>query len=184
MKTLTRFLMQVGLLAVLCFVFTKCSNEQLSLESDLQNNTLMSKSANSKASAQVKFNFNTHLSPDNEVSLIIRTNATGQANVKISEDETMIYYKIIVANIENVRASHFHKAPPGENGGVVVGLFLGPKKEGRFNGILAEGYITSESFSEDGENKLAMLIQDIRDGNIYINVHTDKNPPGELRGQL
>ena len=178
MKKQINFLMLFVLLAILCLSFTRCSTEQVNLEGNLQDNALMSKTAD-----KVKFNFTTHLSGDNEVPSR-ETNATGEAIVRISKDESMIYFKIIVANIENVRASHFHKALPGENGGVVVGLFLGPKKEGRFDGILSEGYVTAESFAEDGENNLAMLIQDIRSGDIYVNVHTDKYPPGELRGQL
>ncbi|WP_242085604.1 CHRD domain-containing protein [Aestuariivivens sediminis] len=183
MKTRIKILMRILLLAAFCLSITRCSNEPLNLEADLQGNALNAKSSANKE-GNAKFNFTTHLSPDNEVSLNKESKATGEAIVRISKDETMIYFKIIVANIENVRASHFHKAPSGVNGGVVVGLFLGPKKEGRFNGILAEGYVTAESFAEDGQTKLAMLIHDIREGNIYVNVHTDNNPGGELRGQL
>ena len=50
------------------------------------------------------------------------TNATGQAIFKLSEDETEIQYRLIVANIDNVTASHIHLGVAGVNGGVVVFL--------------------------------------------------------------
>ncbi|MFH4967515.1 CHRD domain-containing protein [Gaetbulibacter sp. M240] len=127
--------------------------------------------------------FKTELSGDNEVPMR-ETDASGHAIVRISQDESTVHYVVIVENIENTRASHFHKAAAGENGGVVIGIFGGPKIEGVFTGQLTTGKITSETMGEDGENKLAMFIQDIKDGNIYINVHTDQYPGGELRGQL
>lgn len=179
MKTLINIAKCILLTAVFSLSFYQCNSEPISEgEAPLQENFSKAKMNNGEG-----FKFVTHLSGDNEVPMR-ETNATGQAIVKISDDETMIHYRLIVANIENVRAAHFHDAPAGSTSGVVIGLFMGPKIEGRFEGVLAEGYITAESFEEDGESMLAKLIQDMRDGNIYINVHTDRYPSGELRGQL
>ncbi|WP_282134275.1 CHRD domain-containing protein [Seonamhaeicola maritimus] len=182
MKTQITISMRILLCAIICLSLARCSTEQTDLENNLLEAPLNAKTSSKKVT-ESKYNFTTHLSGKNEVPAR-ETRATGEAIVKISKDESMIYFKVMVANIKDVRAAHFHKAPAGSNGGVIIGLFLGPKKEGKFNGILTEGYITSASFSEDGENRLPLLIQDIRAGNIYINVHTDTFPPGELRGQL
>lgn len=123
------------------------------------------------------FNFTAVLSGDNEVPPV-DSDAAGVCIVKIAKDESSISYKLIVSNINNVFAAHFHKAPVGVSGGVVVTLFGGPSVDVQ-NGILAEGTIT------DADTDLATLIQDIRDGNIYVNVHTNPGTPsGEVRGQV
>ena len=130
------------------------------------------------------FNFTASLKGDNEVPPKT-TNATGNAIVKISKDETSIYYKITVGNIEDVRASHFHMALPGENGPVVVTLFTNTDQPaGRTNGILAEGTITAKDVGGPLSGDLAAVIEEIRNGGIYVNVHTAEIPSGELRGNL
>ncbi|WP_223551142.1 CHRD domain-containing protein [Aestuariivivens sp. NBU2969] len=184
MKTQTKILMRIMLLAIFCLFITRCSNEPISnLESELSNNDLSSKMGQEK-DPQKALVFKTELSGDNEVPMR-ETDASGHAIVRISQDESTVHYVVIVENIDNVVASHFHKAPAGENGGVVVGIFGGPKIEELFSGQLTTGKITAETMGEDGANKLATFIQDIKDGNIYINVHTNPGyPGGELRGQL
>jgi len=129
------------------------------------------------------FNFTASLKGDNEVPPV-ETNAVGNVIVKISKDETSIHYKLIVANIEDVTASHFHFAPEGQNGPVVAFLYSGAPS-GPVNGVLAEGTITAANvIGPVFPGDLAALIDAIRDGNIYVNVHTVSNPPGKIRGQL
>lgn len=121
------------------------------------------------------FNFVATLSGDNEVPPV-NTDATGVCVVKIARDESSIDWKLIVANIENVIAAHFHKAPPGVNGGVVVGIHGGLVEDP--DGVLSMGTIT------DADTDLATFIDDIRNGDIYVNVHTTANQGGEIRGQV
>ena len=128
-------------------------------------------------------NFNAHLSGDNEVPPF-DTQAQGQANFKISKDGTELYYKLIVANIENVRASHIHLGEPDANGPVVAFLFGGPKVVGQTQGVLAEGTITASNVIGPLAGNFAALVDAIRSGNAYVNVHTDQRPAGEIRGQI
>ena len=87
--------------------------------------------------------------------------------------------------IENVTAAHIHMAKKGENGPPVAGLFAGPKKEGMFSGTLGEGTITDKDLVGPMEGKTVKdLIKALRAGELYVNVHTDKYPDGELRGQI
>ena len=143
-------------------------------------------SATTELSAAVKKsnNYTAHLRPEEEVSVVpINSNATGQAIFKLSKDGTELYYKLIVANIESVRFGHLHLAPAGSNGGVVVDLV--GRTENYPNGIIAEGIITSTSLKGALLGKtLADLIAAIEAGNIYTNVHSDKYPGGEIRGQV
>lgn len=128
------------------------------------------------------FNFTASLQGQNEVPPVA-TNAAGNVIVKIAKDESSIYFKLIVANIENVRFAHFHMAPEGQNGPVVAFLYPGPTLSDP-DGILAEGVITAADVVGPLAGDLDALIDRIRTGRIYVNVHTNANPGGELRGQV
>jgi hypothetical protein len=133
-------------------------------------------------------NHTTHLRGDHEVPPV-DTRAQGQVKVQLSRDGSVLQYKLILANIENVSMAHFHRAPEGVNGPVVVWLYpSGPPPQlipGRTQGVVAEGEITSASLvGPMAGQSLADLMDEIRSGNIYVNVHTSAWPGGEVRGQL
>jgi hypothetical protein len=133
-------------------------------------------------------NFRTHLSGAQEVPPA-ETNATGQAIFQLRKNGTELHYKVIVANIENVTMAHIHLAPAGVNGPVVAWLYpSGPPPQlipGPFNGVLAQGVITSTNLVGPllGES-LSDLMDAIIAGNAYVNVHTQQFPGGEIRGQI
>ncbi len=143
--------------------------------------------ANSMA-ANVPLNFRANLKGANEVPPV-ETNAQGQAIFQVDSDGESIHYKLIVANIENVRMAHIHVGPAGVNGPVVVWLYpAGPPPqliEGRSQGVLAEGTFTADDFVGllEGE-PLAELIDLMKEAGVYVNVHTSQFPPGEIRGQI
>jgi len=128
-------------------------------------------------------NFVAPLSGSQEVPPV-DTKATGLAKFQVNKDGDEISYKLIVANIENVRFAHIHMAPEGQNGPVVVTLFPGPTTDGRTNGIIAEGSITASDVVGPLAGDFDALIDRMTIGNAYVNVHTDANPPGEIRGQI
>ncbi len=115
----------------------------------------------------------------------VMTKAKGEAQFKLSKDGTELIYNLKVTGIENVTAAHIHTGKKGENGGPVAGLFAGPKKEGKFSGVLAKGTITDKDLIGPLAGKtVADLVAMIKDGDAYVNVHTDKYPDGEIRGQI
>ncbi len=127
-------------------------------------------------------NFRTHLSGDEEVPPV-ETDAQGQAKFKLNGTGDELHFKLIVANIDDVVASHIHCAPAGENGPVGVTLFSGgPTSD---PGTLAEGTITEP---DDGNgcrwSDLDDVLAAMRSGEAYVNVHTLAHPPGEIRGQI
>lgn len=133
-------------------------------------------------------NFRTHLTGAEEVPAV-ETPAQGQAIFKLSADGESLSYKLIVANIEDVLQAHIHVAPAGVNGGVVAFLYPdGPPPvliPGTSNGVLAQGVITGDDLVGDlAGMPLSALIDEIRAGNTYVNVHTVVNPGGEIRGQI
>ena len=156
-------------------------------------------------------NFGTPLSADEEVMLpgVINTSkARGNAIFQLSADGQSLDYKLIVANIENVFQAHIHMAPAGSNGGIVVWLYpstapvAGPMNQGRIQGVIAEGTITAANLvgalgptQPGGPFALSALIDAMKAGNTYVNVHTSDGvnprdtgpgdyPGGEVRGQI
>lgn len=128
-------------------------------------------------------NFSAHLTGDEEVPVPVVTNATGQATFKLSKDGTALTYKLIVANIESVRFGHLHLGAKGANGGVVVDLV--GRTEPSPQGVIAEGTITSASLKGALLGKpLSDLINAMENQGVYVNVHSDKFPGGEIRGQV
>lgn len=146
-------------------------------------------------------NHRTHLTGDEEVPAR-ETQAQGQAIFQVSPDGQSVSYKLIVANIENVIMAHIHLGAAGTNGPVVVWLYPSttpgpvPPGGGRIQGPIAEGTFTASNLVGPlAGQPLSALLDAIRSGNAYVNVHTDDGvaptntgpgdfPGGEVRGQL
>ena len=131
-------------------------------------------------------NFRTHLSGREQVSPL-DTRAQGQAIFQLNKDGTELSFKLIVANIDNVIGAHIHLAPMGQNGPIVLPL-LGnpfiPDPGLTVNGVLVEGTATAADVGGPLAGDLNTLIDAMRAGNTYVNVHTVEFRPGEIRGQI
>jgi hypothetical protein len=134
--------------------------------------------------------FVAHLSGAAEVAdPPVETRATGQAILRLSRDGTELDYRLIVANIQDVTMAHIHLAPAGVNGPVVAWLYPdGPPPQllpGRSSGVLATGTIqASDLVGPLAGASLDDLVEALRAGNAYVNVHTVAYPAGEVRGQI
>jgi glucose/arabinose dehydrogenase len=127
-------------------------------------------------------NFRAHLSGDEEVPPV-DTRAQGQATFELNDQATELDFKLNVANIDDVVASHIHCAPAGVNGPIGVTLFSGGPTSR--NGTLAEGTVDSpDPGNACGWTSLAEVQSAMRNGFTYVNVHTLAHPPGEIRGQI
>jgi hypothetical protein len=141
-------------------------------------------------------NFVAHLSGEEEVP-VRETLAQGQATFRLSADGSTLSYRLIVANLDNLVASHIHLGPFGVNGPVVAFL-AGPFAPGggRVDGVVATGTVTSANLVGPlvGQD-LSVLIAALRNGGAYVNVHTNDGvaptntgpgdfPGGEVRGQI
>ena len=133
-------------------------------------------------------NFGTHLSGDNQ-PVPVETRAQGQAIFQLSKDGSRLYYKLIVANINDVFMAHIHLAPEGANGPIVLWLYPNAPPPlpipGRFDGVLAEGTVTSADLVGPlAGMELEDLVVAMEEGLTYVNVHTLAFRPGEIRGQI
>src|SRR5262245_15198542 len=123
--------------------------------------------------------------------------AHGSATFALSDDGSTISYRVVVGDIENVTMSHIHLAPAGTNGAIVAFLF-GPASPGGgpSHGVLATGTLTAASLVGPlAGHPLSELIDAMRSGNAYVNVHTNDGvdppntgpgdiPGGEIRAQI
>ncbi len=143
-----------------------------------------------RANAPEARNFRAHAEGGEEVPPV-DTRAQGQATFKLSKDGDELSYRLIVANIEDVLMAHIHQASAGVNGPVVAWLYpAGSAQEpelipGRTQGVLAEGVITdADLVGPLAGMTLDDLLEEMRSGNTYVNVHTSAHPAGEVRGQI
>ncbi len=147
---------------------------------------LLAIAGSASADASGNGNFTAHLAARNEVQTpAVVSNAQGEAIFHVNDDGTTVSYKLIVANIKNVKFAHIHMAPAGTNGAIVAFLFHGPTISGRTEGVLAEGTITaSDLVGPLAGHPLSDLVSAIEAGEAYANVHTNAHPAGEIRGQI
>ncbi len=128
--------------------------------------------------------FKTKLTGKEEVPAV-KTKASGEEILTLSKDGKELTYELKVKNLADAKAAHIHAGKRGVEGPPVVGLFAGPKKEGKFSGLLAKGTITDKDLVGPLAGKTVDdLLKMIKDGDAYVNVHTDKYPSGEIRGEL
>ena len=122
------------------------------------------------------------LSGDQEVPPVT-SSAKGWAWVTPGEESG--WFKVNVTGIDKVTAAHIHNAKSGENGDVVVTLFKSESPTGPKDGILVEGNFTASNLEGPMKGKeLSDLATAMKNGETYVNVHTEANPKGEIRGQL
>ena len=95
----------------------------------------------------------------------------GTATMTLNDDGTELTYDIQVQGIPEVSNSHFHNAAAGSNGGVASPL------EGSSDG---DTWISAGVWTEIP----AEMTDAIRNGEIYINIHTADYGGGEVRGQV
>ncbi|WP_342761784.1 CHRD domain-containing protein [Bacillus sp. BR3(2024)] len=115
----------------------------------------------------------------------VETDARGQAFFKLSRDELSLKFKLELFDIENVVVAHLHLGAKGANGPVVAFLFGPITNPVSIECATFTGMITQEDLVGPlAGQTLDALVNEIIDGNIYINVHTVQHPNGEIRGQL
>ncbi len=104
--------------------------------------------------------------------------ATGTATLTINA--ASVDYQIQVQGITDVVAGHIHSGAAGVAGPVRVTLVKSPAP-GVTNGVLAQGTFTASDVTGVTYDE---LLTEIRNGTAYVNVHTQVNPGGEIRGQI
>jgi CHRD domain len=110
----------------------------------------------------------------------VQTEATGIAEF-IPMGMDSVDYSVNATNIQGVTAGHIHLGAKGENGPIVVTLF---KYDTPMNEVSENGTITADKLEGPMAGKqISDLAAAGNNGTLYVNVHTEQNPNGEIRGQ-
>ena len=127
----------------------------------------------------------------NEVP-VVHTNGTGKLTLTINSDNT-IAYTLTYSGLNNpATVAHVHIGQPNVNGGVVFFFCGGPKPPcpaGQTTTATVTGTVTGADIMPQvaqgiAAGDLAGVVQEIRAGFAYANIHTAVSPGGEIRGQL
>src|SRR5215213_1052540 len=118
----------------------------------------------------------------------VQTNASGFADLDVETEDgqqRVVDYHIYVNDIERITQAHIHQGNSSENGHIIVPLFNASSPTGPLTGQLAEGHITPANFVGPLQGKqLDDLIALMQNETAYVNVHTEQNPQGEIRGTV
>jgi hypothetical protein len=116
--------------------------------------------------------FTTDLSGKNEVPPV-DTKASGTAQFQLSADGKQIDYDLTTKDLNGFMMAHIHQGKAGENGQPVAMLTMG---KGKITSAELQGALSGKQISD--------LVKIMEDGNAYVNVHTQQNQNGEIRGQI
>jgi hypothetical protein len=134
-----------------------------------------------------------------ETPLTVNSDGSGEFKAKISKDETAIDYTLTYQDLSsNVTQAHIHFGRKAITGGIVLFLCtnLTPPmgvptpqvcpNSGTITGTLTAANVIPRANQgiDAGAAGFAEILDAIRAGAAYVNVHTDNFPGGEIRNQL
>jgi len=135
------------------------------------------------------------LEPSNEVPAV-SSPASGTFTAEIDDSESTIDYELTFSDLQApVLMSHIHMAQPNVNGGIVVWLcgtaaMPGPTgtqtcpQSGTITGTIRPENVQTVTTQGIATGELDEVIDAIRAGLAYVNVHTTQSTGGEIRGQI
>ncbi len=98
----------------------------------------------------------------------VNSDGKGIASIIYTSNTNVMEINLLATNLSGpIKGIHIHKGDAGVSGPVVEDL----------TAKLVENTIMVKI-------KAGSYINDLRNGNLYINIHTDANPNGEIRGQI
>ncbi len=131
--------------------------------------------------------FRAELRGSNEVPPVT-TDARGDFRMAFDDFDATATFRIRLDEASRVFMAHIHCAPEGQNGPIAVWLAGRPAGTGAWD---VDGKWVDNATFTDADviatpcgSTLGELIEAIREGNAYVNVHTQSAPGGELRGQI
>ena len=117
----------------------------------------------------------------------VTSNGTGTADYTV--DGGTVSYTVTFSGLSaNANQAHIHVGPAGVNGAVTVPFTQVPHAaSGTFSGTFTAANVAAASTPDGGIGVDAGdyngLLQLMRAGETYTNIHTTANPGGEIRGQ-
>jgi len=129
--------------------------------------------------------FKATMNAANEVGTVA-SSGTGTADYTV--DGGTVSYTVTFSGLTaNANAGHIHVGPAGVNGGVTVPFTVPRNTAGTFTGTFTAANVAAASTTDGGVGVDAGdyngLLQLMRAGETYTNIHTSTYQGGEIRGQ-
>jgi hypothetical protein len=139
-------------------------------------------------SAQVEaqtLTYTATLSGSNEAPPVAATGAGGFATITLNLTAQTLSWVVDVYNLPSgVTAGHIHAGGVGVAGPVVVNFVVPTNASNDFRISGSAGPSDVVARQPQGVNTWEDLVQALATGHAYVNVHSQVNPGGEIRGQL
>lgn len=131
-----------------------------------------------------------------ETPLAISTAAGGEFEARINDRGQAIVWQLSYADTATaVTQAHIHFGSPAQSGGISVflctnlgngpaGTQLCPAAPATVSGTIMAGNIIGPAGQGISAGEFTELVQAVRAGFTYVNVHTTAFPAGEIRAQL
>ncbi|MGH2751037.1 MAG: CHRD domain-containing protein [Actinomycetota bacterium] len=133
--------------------------------------------------------FNARLKGFNEVPAV-STEATGRFSARVDRGAEEIAFRLEYEDLEGeVLFAHIHLGQRDVNGGVITflcggGGFDDCPQEGTVTGVIEASDIIGPSGQGIAAGEFDEVVDAMMAGVTYANVHSDKFPGGEIRGQI
>lgn len=112
------------------------------------------------------------------------TKAQGTGEFRLLQSDEMIY-EINITNIHNLTRAQIQMGKHGLEGPVIATLFSTNFPISYMSGSLSRGNLTYADLEGPMKgHKLSDLINLMKSGEVYVNILTQENPKGEVRGQI
>jgi hypothetical protein len=126
----------------------------------------------------------------------VTTDALGYVGLKFQDDRTRLLYIVNAEHIGKVTAVNVYQKDNAQNGTIVLELLHSPRKlmkeadkmvdkttEGKTKGTISIGGATKEDLQGQLKGKtLSDLHELMVNGTVYVIIHTEDFPNGEIRG--
>ncbi len=98
------------------------------------------------------------------------TNAYALGVFNLAQHDSVLNFHVVAQGLSGIiTGAHLHLGAMGVSGGVVISL---------------NPYISGNVISGTISTGLGSILSNLKSGKIYLNIHTQANPNGEIRGQL
>ena len=123
--------------------------------------------------------------------------AGGRFSARVDHASLSLHYELSYSGLEGeVRQAHIHFGQRSVNGGIMVWLCqtatnvdptaLSPTcpQSGTVSGLIQANSVIGPAGQGVAATEFAEMVAALRAGVAYVNVHSSKFPPGEIRGQV
>ena len=120
-----------------------------------------------------------------EVDTLDTALATFQSTNNNNNNKDDLKFSVKVTDTDKIKEVDIHTGKPNEKGEVVAELYKSETPTGEVIGNLTEGKIRSKDLKGPLQGKNTKeLVKKIEKGEAYVDIRTEDNPKGKVRGKI